>query len=221
MANLSDAFGKVTIRKEGKEMSLELLKKVFQEIGDLDIYDDELEFDVPLGFATTGRWSLSSTLEFYFECFDLNNFSQQELENISGLIFDFKYTDYEPGCEVFEEGNIVIKAVFENDELSTEIIKGEFYPIDISAKNLEKYFIYDDAFDTFTEYGVNNFKRFLKDEIDFYKDTNLIEMSKKLLEMSTTKLLEFFADNEIVFCDNGEDISWVVKNILDSVMVES
>lgn len=46
-------------------------------------------------------------------------------------------------------------------------------------------------------------------------------MSKKLLEMSTTKLLEFFADNEIVFCDNGEDISWVVENILDSVMVES
>lgn len=55
MANVSDAFGKLTIKKEGSEMSLQLLKKVFQEIGDLDIYDDELEFDVPLSFATTGR----------------------------------------------------------------------------------------------------------------------------------------------------------------------
>ena len=219
MANLSDAFGKVTIRKEGSEMSLQLLKKIFQEIGDLDIYDDELEFYVPLGFATTGRWSLSSTLEFYFDYFDLNDFSKQELKNISGLIFDFEYTDYEPGCGVFEEGNIVIKAVFEDNELKTEIIKGEFYPIEKTAENLEKYFVYDDAFDTFTEYGVNNFKGFLKDEIDFYEDTKLVEMSKKLLKMSTKKLIEFFDDNQIIACDNGEDISWVVENVLDSVTV--
>lgn len=79
--------------------------------------------------------------------------------------------------------------------------------------------MYDDAFDTFTEYGVNNFKRFLKDEIDFYKDSHFVEMSKKLIKMSTKKLIEFFDDNQIIACDNGEDISWVVENVLDSVTV--
>ncbi|BAG09085.1 hypothetical protein [Finegoldia magna] len=225
MANLSEACGKVTIKKEGNKMSLQLLKKIFKEIGTYYygnlLISDELEFDVALNFVTFGRWSFTYTLEDYFEGFDLNNFSKQELENISGLIFDFDYTDYEPGCELFEEGNIVIKAVFKNDKLKTEIIKEKSYPIDISAKNLEDYFICDDAFDTFTEYGVNNFKKVLKDEIDLYEDKKLVEMSKKLLEMSTKEIIEFFNHNEMVACDNCEDVSWVVENVLDSVTVES
>ena len=49
MANLSDAFGTLTIRKEGKEMSLELLKKIFEQIntfyyGNLNISEDDLRF---------------------------------------------------------------------------------------------------------------------------------------------------------------------------------
>ena len=169
MANLSDAFGKVTIRKEGKEMSLELLKKIFEQIntfyyGNLNISEDELEFDKPLDFSTTGRWSLCTTLNDYFD-FNLDNFSKQELENISGLIFDFDYTDYEPGCEVFEEGNIVIQAKYEDGKLKTEFIYEEGYPIYITAGNLETFFVYDNAFDTYTKYGVKNFKKFLKEDL--------------------------------------------------------
>ena len=225
MANLSDAFGKLTIRKEGKEMSLELLKKIFEQIntfyyGNLNISEDELEFDKPLDFATTGRWSLCTTLNDYFD-FNLDNFSKQELENISGLIFDFDYTDYEPGCGLFEEGNITIRAIYEDDKLKTEFIFEESYPIYITAGNLETFFVYDNAFDTYTKYGVKNFKKFLKEDLE-YQDNEIFKKAyNKLLEMSCEELLEFFKDNEIVFCDNGDDISWVVENILDSVMVES
>lgn len=225
MANLSDAFGKVTIRKEGKEMSLELLKKIFEQIntfyyGNLNISEDELEFDKPLDFATTGRWSLCTTLNDYFD-FNLDNFSKQELENISGLIFDFDYTDYEPGCELFEEGNITIRAIYEDDKLKTEFIFEESYPIYITAGNLETFFVYDNAFDTYTKYGVKNFKKFLKEDLE-YQDNEIFKKAyNKLLEMSCEELLGFFKNNEIDFCDNDENISWVVENILDSVMVES
>ncbi|BAG09089.1 hypothetical protein [Finegoldia magna] len=225
MANLSDAFGKVTIRKEGKEMSLELLKKIFEQIntfyyGNLNISEDELEFDKPLDFSTTGRWSLCSTLKDYFD-YGFDDFTKKELQNISGLIFDFDYTDYEPGCVLFEEGNITIRAIYEDDKLKTEFIYEESYPIGISAENLENYFIYDDAFDTFTEYGVKNFKKFLKEDLE-YQDNEIFKKAyNKLLEMSCEELLKFFKDNEIRFCDNGEDISFVVENILDSVVVES
>lgn len=224
MANLSDAFGKVTIRKEGKEMSLELLRKIFEQIstfyyGNLNISEDELEFDKPLYFATTGRWSLYTTLKDYFD-FNLDNFSKQEFQNISGLIFDFDYTDYEPGCGLFEEGNIVIQAIYEGDKLKTEFIYEESYPIYITAGNLETFFVYDNAFDTYTKYGVKNFKKFLKEDLEYQDNEILKKEYNKLLEMSCEELLELFKYNEIRFCDNGEDVSWVVENILDSVMVE-
>lgn len=209
------------------------MKKIFEQIntfyyGNLNISEDELEFDKPLNFSTTGRWSFASTLRGYFD-YGFDDFTKKELQNISGLIFDFDYTDYEPGCVLFEEGNITIRAIYEDDKLKTEFIYEESYPIGISAENLENYFIYDDAFDTFTEYGVNNFKRFLKSDLKYLEITGLrhqnneefVKVSNKLLEMSCEELLELFKDNEIRFCDNGEDISLVVENILDSVVVES
>lgn len=225
MANLSDAFGKLTIRKEGKEMSLELLKKIFEQIntfyyGNLNISEDELEFDKPLDFSTTGRWSFASTLRGYFD-YGFDDFTKEELQNISGLIFDFDYTDYEPGCELFEEGNITIRAIYEDDKLKTEFIYEESYPIYMTAGNLETFFVYDNAFDTYTKYGVKNFKKFLKDDLEYQDNEKFIKAYNKLLEMSSEELLEFFKDNEIVFCDNVENISWVVENILDSAIVLS
>lgn len=196
-------------------MSLETIKKLLKEsekfyYGNLVIDPNDVDFDKKLEFSISGKWSLYSTLEHYFNNFEtLTNNEKQELNGLS-LLFD--YVDYEPGFELFENGLIEIAANYENNELRTIVIQDTKKSIKINAYNLEHHEICDEAFDTFTIYGIENLQKALKRDIKFYESKCNKELLKKIIETKPKQLLKLCKENEIYAYDNTEDISWLLES---------
>lgn len=214
MANPSDAHGTLIIKKNNSEASLETVKKFLQEsetfyYGNLVIDPNDVDFEKELEFSTSGRWSLYSTLEHYFENFE--TLTDKEKQELNGLSLLFDYVDYEPGCEVFKNGLIEIATSYENNELRTIVIKDTEKSIEINAYNLEHHEMCDEAFDTFTIYGIENLQKAIKRDIKFYESKCDKELLKKIIETKPKQLLKLCKENEIYACDNTEDISWLLE----------
>jgi hypothetical protein len=212
MVNPSDAHGTLIIKKNNSETSLETVKKLLQEsekfyYGNLVIDPNDVDFEKELEFSTSGRWSLYSTLEHYFDNFE--TLTDNEKQEINGLSLLFDYVDYEPGFELFEDVLIEIAANYENNELRTIVIQDTEKSIEINAYNLEHHEICDAAFDTFTIYGIENLQKALKRDIRFYESKCDKELLKKIIETKPKQLLKLCKENEIYACDNTEDISWL------------
>lgn len=215
MANPSDAHGTLTIRKNNSNTTLKTVKKLLKESKNFDygylIIDPiDVDFDKELAFSTSERWSLYSTLEHYFENFE--TLTDKEKQEINGLSLLFDYVDYEPGFELFENGLIEIAASYENNELRTIAIQDTEKSIEINAYNLEHHEICDEAFDTFTIYGIENLQKALKRDIKFYESKCDKELLKKIIETKPKQLLKLCKENEIYAYDNTEDISWLLEN---------
>lgn len=215
MANPSDAHGTLIIKKNNSEASLEIVKKFLQEsekfyYGNLVIDPNDVDFDKKLKFFTYGEWSLYSTLKHYFENFE--TLTDKEKQEMNGLSLLFDYVDYEPGFELFENGLIEIAASYENNELRTIVIQDTEKSIEINAYNLEYHEMCDEAFDTFTIYGIENLQKALKRDIKFYESKCDKELLKKIIETKPKQLLKLCKENEIYACDNTEDISWLLES---------
>ena len=215
MANPSDAHGTLIIKKNNNKVSLETIKKLLKEsekfyYGNLVIDPNDVSFDKEIEFSTSGRWSLYSTLEHYFENFE--TLTDKEKQELNGFSLRFDYVDYEPGCEVFENGLIEIKTNYENKELKTQVMEDSTHSIKIDAYNLEHHEIYDEAFDTFTIYGIENLQKALKRDIKFYERDYNKELLKKIIETEPKQLLKLCKENKICACDNTEDISWLLED---------
>ena len=215
MANPSNAHGTLIIKKNNSEASLETVKKFLQEsesfyYGNLVIDPNDVSFDKEIEFSTSGRWSLYSTLEHYFENFE--TLTDKEKQELNGFSLRFDYVDYEPGCELFENGLIEIATSYENNELRTIVIQDTEKSIEINAYNLEHHEIYNETFDTFTIYGIKNLQKALKRDIKFYERDYNKELLKKIIETEPKQLLKLCKENEIYACDNTEDISWLLEN---------
>lgn len=215
MANPSDAHGTLIIKKNNSEASLETIKKLLKESKNFDygylIIDPiDVDFDKKLEFFTYGEWSLYSTLEHYFENFE--TLTDKEKQEINGLSLLFDYVDYEPGFELFEDGLIEIATSYENNELRTIVIQDTEKSIEINAYNLEHHEMCDEAFDTFTIYGIENLQKALKRDIEFYERNCSKEFLKKIIETKPKQLLKLCKENEIYACDNTEDISWLLES---------
>lgn len=215
MANPSNAHGTLIIKKNNSEASLETVKKFLQEsesfyYGNLVIDPNDVDFDKKLEFSTSEKWSLYSTLEHYFENFE--TLTDNEKQELNGFSLRFDYVDYEPGCEVFENGLIEIKTNYENKELKTQVMEDSTHSIKIDAYNLEHHEIYDETFDTFTIYGIENLQKALKRDIKFYESKCDKELLKKIIETKPKQLLNLCKENEIYACDNTEDISWLLED---------
>lgn len=215
MVNPSDAHGTLIIKKNNSETSLETVKKLLQEsekfyYGNLVIDPNDVDFDKELEFSTSGRWSLYSTLEHYFENFE--TLTDKEKQEINGLSLLFDYVDYEPGFELFENGLIEIATSYKNNELRTIVIQDTEKSIEINAYNLEHHEMCDEAFDTFTIYGIENLQKALKRDIKFYESKCDKELLKKIIETKPKQLLKLCKENEIYACDNTEDISWLLES---------
>lgn len=213
MVNPSDAHGTLIIRKNNSNATLKTVKKLLKESKNFDygylIIDPiDVDFDKELAFSTSGRWSLYSTLEHYFKNFKtLTKDEQKELNNLS---FHFEYVDYESGCELFEFDMIDIQTVYKNNKLKTKIIEEEIYPLEADAETLESYDIYDNAYDTFTVYGVTNLQKALKRDIDWYKNYNQ-DFINKILHTDTKKLIQFFKNNNVRDSDSTDFVDSLLE----------
>lgn len=188
MVNPSDAHGALIIKKNNSKTSLETVKKLLQEsesfyYGSLLINPENVNFDKKLEFFTYGEWSLYSTLEHYFENFE--TLTDNEKQEINGLSLLFDYVDYETRFELFENRLIEIAANYENNELRTIVIQDTEKSIEINAYNLEHHEMCDEAFDTFTIYGIENLQKALKRDIKFYESKCDKELLKKIIETKT------------------------------------
>lgn len=215
MANISDAHGTLIIRKNNSNATLKTVKKFLQEsekfyYGNLVIDPNDVDFDKKLEFSTSGKWSLYSTLKHYFENFE--TLTDKEKQEINGLSLLFDYVDYEPGFELFENGLIEIATSYKNNELRTIVIQDTEKSIEINAYNLEYHEMCDEAFDTFTIYGIENLQKALKRDIKFYESKCNKELLKKIIETKPKQLLKLCKENEIYACDNTEDISWLLES---------
>lgn len=96
MANLSDAYGKVEMKKEFYEKYKEPFKQFFETYSDYGLYSDfeptYINDIVEITFGGCGRWSLENTLNWCRKCF----------EEETGVIFEgiWEYDEYECGCEI-------------------------------------------------------------------------------------------------------------------------
>lgn len=174
------------------------------------INPENVNFDKKLEFSTSRKWSLYSTLKHYFENFE--TLTDKEKQEMNGLSLLFDYVDYEPGFELFEDRLIEIATSYENNELRTIVIQDMEKSIEINAYNLEHHEICDEAFDTFTIYGIENLQKALKRDIEFYERNCSKELLKKIIETKPKQLLKLCKENEIYAYDNTEDISWLLES---------
>lgn len=140
MANISDAFGEITIEKVGQEF-LDFLK-VAQKDGYYLLVDNELDFvpdsegDLSFDFATGGRWSYGTNLEGYLGGEWMNSGEQKEayskllkaLEEKEGKI-SIEYTDSDTAMDwmgtgiyemYYEDGELVRADNFESEGITLE-----------------------------------------------------------------------------------------------------
>ncbi|MBC1817155.1 hypothetical protein [Listeria seeligeri] len=180
MANLSEANGTMCISKEVIQNDFQSVEKLLTALITLEtssdygliLYDDSLEIkcllddakqseaDLTLEFSGVGRWAFDNNIEHFFESlsrvYPIEDF--HAFSNPSHTV-TFDFIDYEPCCEVFYHGlyDVSLQEVEKKwKTLSKERMVEE---IAITAENLMKYGLFEDAYDA------TNLRLLLENEI--------------------------------------------------------
>lgn len=211
MANISSAFGTVTITADSKETLTNLIylhnqyeqnvyyTTTFSDIKSTDYqqiknYVDQNTSDtaITLDFEGQGRWSFSTNLLWFFNCLDIRDWSDGQLNNseysadaqemaktlaTKTIRLDWDVTDSESGCSFITK----YQQSFEwnpNQQKPIELLFVTEHDDSYNATDLIAFDIYDkgDVWDV--PYVLNNYDYFLN-EIHYWLNT---EFTTKLLE---------------------------------------
>lgn len=190
MANLSSAFGTVTIQAETPELIKQLLqlheaaeKHVYYETdieydetqleSEIEPYEDKYLFETI--FTATGRWSFSSNVDWFFSL--LTGGYDKELEK-HGLIdlknevknhdfsVTFSFTDSEPGCAFIDIGTAITEWIASKQKAHTSYNVTE--SLDYTVENLLEHDIYGKGDIVSVQYILDNYDEVMENEDPIY-----------------------------------------------------
>ncbi|WP_088816344.1 MULTISPECIES: hypothetical protein [Listeria] len=174
MANISSATGTLHFSKELVQQP-ELLKRLIlciQKENELErtyyatIFIDDLpsilqQLDTldessttfSLDFEGTGRWTYSRNVANFFNWLqnapDLQNSDWlKKLFDAPHSYLEFRFIDFEPGCEIFYAANIQIQPVCRDGALTTLVMKEWYDDIPFTAQHLQNHEIASQAYDS-------------------------------------------------------------------------
>lgn len=229
MANRSSTYGVIQFKHPNAKSNLieriiEYTKEHFY-FGELNCENDTQttnktiwKWNKKYVFESSGRWSFYSTLKNFFENFQDAPFKHE----LDRLTLTVNYIDYEPGVQYFVKECVVIKALLlDNGQLETREQKHETTDISYCAENLIGYQIADLAFDTFTEYGIEQYvayvTNYMKDNPNEFEDLpKLKHLAMKLQHIPIIDLYTVFSEECIhVVTDHDENPDdYYIKHIL-------
>lgn len=163
MANISSAFGTITITAEGKAKKLEWLIKetigtayYYTELGDLEGDKDKLEGN----FCGCGRWAFTTNCEMFYEWIkhDVENSDRQEVKEVWEelndsdweVMFDFK--DEEGGMGVLYTAVCSVKHTKGSN--TTEYNVYEIKDYDYAPENLVDLGVCENLSDAYEYMGI-------------------------------------------------------------------
>ena len=216
MANISNAFGKVQISApsyEDAETLLKLFHAYQSNYGNYSTFyseswdrDPDAEGKIICTFDAFGRWSFSINIECFGQwlSLDVSNEHRKFIESIPWTV-EYRYTDYEPGCEVLGQGWDKVVHQAGQSLKDVEYISGDWndYPMtwynimDVMGFSIDE--LLEDRYvseavlgcgDPIDEY-VDDLLRFVQDWAD-HKKTNQKDAEKRLCQLSNdfSKLLK-------------------------------
>ncbi|MBC1228784.1 hypothetical protein [Listeria booriae] len=172
MANISNAFGTVTIPAEMMEenpnelvqliqlMENELVRCDYNTVLSNDyaqicthIQNSILPHELTLDFTGSGRWSYDNNIRSFFEWLLPEN---AVIESYSWLLelfknkashLTFSFVDYEQGCDVLYAATIQIRPKLLGNVLETEILSELTKDLPLTAAQLMESDFYEQAYD--------------------------------------------------------------------------
>lgn len=212
MANVSLAYGTLTVKKNTSKADISLVQKMFLETesfyyGNLSSVGEEIkDFDQEVSFGTDGKWMFIRNIEQFFEGISGTTLTNDELRQLEGIQILFNYSDFEPGEEYLVTGDVLIEAEYTDNCLETIVISEDIEERDVNAENLVGLGIFCEIFDTYTTYGINT----LKGALDSLVTRNGVsskcaDIAHKILTKDTELLLEDFKRLNIYEYKDADD----------------
>lgn len=165
MANISSAYGEFTFYSKNKDHLLKLVRLI-KDIGSSWYYETQIsKFNYTLevtnkenkdyakhclnvDFSGLGRWTYVNNIESLILTLMLEEERKEEIKEVLSHPFSLSafFAEYEAGFEIFQE--VSINASFDPKKEDSWIIESiNYYPIDLTAKNLMQYEFADYAID--------------------------------------------------------------------------
>ena len=193
MANLSNAFGQITIKAKSIEAikNLIILQKEFEKyshyetnLNSFNLNENQLEKDIVENviqtgdnyfiyednFNATGRWSFESNVSWFLNSLEFSKNDSEEIKKLKEKCqketyeIDFEINDEEPGCQ------FIVSAIASIDYDPSQNLKNYTYDItadyDYTVENLIKLGFYDDGEILSPSYLIDNYNVYFTDEYD-------------------------------------------------------
>lgn len=212
MANVSLAYGTLTVKKNTSKADISLVQKMFLETesfyyGNLSSVGEEIEdFDQEVSFGTDGKWMFIRNIEQFFEGISDTALTNEELRELEGIQILFNYSDFEPSEEYLVTGGVLIETEYTDNCLETIVISEDIEERDVNAENLVGLGIFCDIFDTYTIYGINSLKSALDSLIERNGvDSRCADIAHKILTKDTDLLLKDFERLDIHEYKDADD----------------
>lgn len=220
MANISSAYGKLTVMKHNSRADINLVRKMFLKTedfyyGNLSSVGEEIkDFDQEVSFLTDGRWMFIRNSEQFFEGISDTDLGDEDLKQLDGLMILFDYSDFEPGEEYLVSARVLIGAEYNGNYLETIIVEEDIEEFDVNAQNLTRLEIFSEIFDSYTDYGIDVLKENLARMIDNERIGNKehLELAKNIVNKNTKELLKKFEELDIF--EYNDASSFEINNFL-------
>lgn len=220
MANVSLAYGKLTVMKHDSKADINLVRKMFLKTEDFyygnlsSVGEDIKDFDKEVSFGTDGRWMFIRNIEQFFEGISDTDLTDEDLKQLDGLMILFDYSDFEPGEEYLVSAKVLIGAEYNGNYLETIIVEEDIKEFDVNAQNLTRLGVFSEIFDSYTDYGIDVLKENLARMIDNERIGNKehLELAKKIVNKNTKELLKKFEELDIFEYDDAS--SFEINNFL-------
>ncbi|WP_088816345.1 MULTISPECIES: hypothetical protein [Listeria] len=187
MANLSDAFGTMTIPHhmvtESPKEVIFLIQCIQESLGnahDCTYFMDSLACieaeintnassmtdDFVLSFSGMGRWAYTYNIDSFFESLE-EKLSPTDMKRVVSLFqtnkdwLTFKFIDFEPGGGIFYEAIREIQPLYVHKKIITSVTETETQDLPITANHCMKYGIFELAFDEFNAHTLVEQKAFM------------------------------------------------------------
>ena len=227
MANLSSAFGQITIKAKSIEAikNLIILQKEFEKtscyetnLNSFDLNKKQLEKDIVENaiqtdddyfiykdnFTATGRWSFESNVSWFLNSLEFLENDSEEIRKLKEKCqkeeyeIDFEINDEEPGCQ------FIVSAIASIDYDPSQNLKDYTYDItadyDHTVENLIKLGFYDNGDILSADYLINNYNKYFTDEYDAIDKIFMDHKNKivKLLKSHPYKDCVYYELDELI-----------------------